>query len=43
MVLPGNKTFSGVDSMVVSWWIVAFLRCDDNLKKYPHIETTTKT
>ena len=24
---PGNRTFLEVDSMVVTWWIVAFWRC----------------
>ena len=26
---PGNKVFLEVDSMVVSWWIVAFLHSAD--------------
>ena len=27
---PANRTFLEVDSMVVSWWIVAFLSCDSS-------------
>ena len=30
-LLPGNRTFLEVASIVVTWWIVAFLPSDDSI------------